>query len=89
MSNTYTPGPWNAKITESGTKAIFNTDGIWIAQTLRRQWKTEDAANANLIAAAPENYPLQLFQHEGYDHSYFFIASFIEAHIRFHAGYLK
>ena len=54
MSNTYKPGPWNAKITESGTMAIFNTDGIWIAQTLRRQWKTEDAANANLIAAAPE-----------------------------------
>lgn len=54
MSNTYTPGPWNAKITESGAMAIFNTDGIWVAQTLRRQWKTEDAANANLIAAAPE-----------------------------------
>ncbi len=26
---------------------------------------------------------------EGYDHSYFFIASFIEQHLRFHAKYLK
>ena len=54
MNTMHTPGPWNAKITESGAMAIFNTGGIWIAQTLRRQWKTEDAANANLIAAAPE-----------------------------------
>ena len=26
--------------------------------------------------------------HEGYDHSYFFIATFIREHIRFHAQYL-
>jgi S-formylglutathione hydrolase len=26
--------------------------------------------------------------HTGYDHSYFFIASFIEEHLRFHAKYL-
>lgn len=31
------------------------------------------------------NYPLQLHIHDGYDHSYFFVASFIESHIRFHA----
>lgn len=31
------------------------------------------------------NYPLQLHVHDGYDHSYFFVASFIEPHIRFHA----
>ena len=35
------------------------------------------------------NYPLTLNMREGYDHSYYFIASFIEDHIRFHAGYLK
>ncbi|MDP2824515.1 MAG: S-formylglutathione hydrolase [Sulfuritalea sp.] len=32
--------------------------------------------------------PLELRLHEGYDHSYFFIASFIEEHLRFHAGNL-
>jgi S-formylglutathione hydrolase len=31
------------------------------------------------------NVPLELRMREGYDHSYFFIASFIEDHLRFHA----
>lgn len=39
-------------------------------------------------AAAAVGYPLQLRYQPGYDHSYFFIASFIEQHIRFHALYL-
>jgi S-formylglutathione hydrolase len=43
-----------------------------------------------LEAAAKESgYPLELRMHEGYDHSYFFIASFIEDHLRFHAANLK
>jgi S-formylglutathione hydrolase len=37
-----------------------------------------------LAAASNNNYPLELRQHEGYDHSYYFIASFIEQHLRFH-----
>lgn len=39
-------------------------------------------------AAASAGYPLQLRMQAGYDHSYFFIASFIEQHIRFHTMYL-
>lgn len=31
------------------------------------------------------DYPLQLHVHPDYDHSYFFVASFMESHIRFHA----
>ena len=43
-----------------------------------------------LEAAARENsYPLELRSHEGYDHSYYFIASFIEDHLRFHESYLN
>ncbi|QDF75724.1 MULTISPECIES: S-formylglutathione hydrolase [Shewanella] len=39
-----------------------------------------------LIAVAEEKaYPLILRMQEGYDHSYYFIASFIEDHLRFHA----
>lgn len=42
-----------------------------------------------LISAAYQcNYPLQYLSHEGYDHSYYFISSFIEQHIRFHGKYL-
>ena len=33
--------------------------------------------------------PLQLRMHSGYDHSYYFIASFIEDHIGFHAANLR
>ncbi len=39
-------------------------------------------------AAAASGYPLQLHRHDGYDHSYYFIASFIEAQLRFHAAHL-
>ncbi|CAA0082260.1 S-formylglutathione hydrolase YeiG [Zhongshania aliphaticivorans] len=43
-----------------------------------------------LVAAAKASgYPLELNSHDGYDHSYYFIASFIEEHLRFHASYLR
>ncbi|TRY30837.1 S-formylglutathione hydrolase [Aliiglaciecola sp. M165] len=34
------------------------------------------------------NYPAQISYFPGYDHSYFFIASYIDAHLRFHHQYL-
>jgi S-formylglutathione hydrolase len=40
-------------------------------------------------AAKENNYPLVYRQHDGYDHSYYFIASFIEEHLRFHANFLQ
>lgn len=41
---------------------------------------------ASLEKAAEESgYPLRLNMQEGYDHSYFFITSFIEQHLEFHA----
>lgn len=40
-------------------------------------------------AAKISGYPLQLQSHQGYDHSYYFIASFIEEHLRFHAEHLQ
>lgn len=40
-------------------------------------------------AAKVSGYPLTLNMHEGYDHSYYFIASFIEQHMRFHAAHLS
>ena len=39
-------------------------------------------------AAKVSDYPLQLNMQEGYDHSYFFISSFIEQHLEFHAQHL-
>ncbi len=40
-------------------------------------------------AAKASGYPLELRRQDGYDHSYYFIASFIEEHLRFPAAYLN
>ena len=40
-------------------------------------------------AAQVSNYPLELNLHQGYDHSYYFIASFIEEHLHFHFTHLN
>ena len=40
-------------------------------------------------AARQSGYPLELNRHEGFDHSYYFIASFIDEHLRFHAEHLS
>ncbi|GLR62620.1 S-formylglutathione hydrolase [Marinospirillum insulare] len=43
----------------------------------------------SLVAAAKEaGYPLELRMQEGYDHSYYFIASFIDEHLKFHQPFL-
>ena len=52
---------------------------------LKEQLKPE-ALEAACQAAG---HPLQLHRHPGYDHSYYFIASFIEAHLRHHAAALN
>lgn len=36
-------------------------------------------------ACAAANQPLQLRRHEGFDHGYYFISTFVDDHIRFHA----
>ena len=38
---------------------------------------------------ASKNYPATFRMQEGYDHSYYFIASFIQDHINFHSEHLK
>lgn len=40
-------------------------------------------------ACAASNHPLTLRRHAGYDHSYYFIASFIGEHVAWHAAALK
>ena len=42
-----------------------------------------------LAVAKKKHYPLTFNLREGYDHSYYFIASFIDSHLRFHAKYLN
>ncbi|MGH8762208.1 MAG: S-formylglutathione hydrolase [Nitrosospira sp.] len=46
-----------------------------------------DQLKTDRLVAACEavNYPAQITMRKGYDHSYFFISTFIENHLRFHA----
>jgi S-formylglutathione hydrolase len=39
-------------------------------------------------ACATAGQPLRLRRHEGYGHDYYFIATFVEDHLRFHADAL-
>ena len=50
----------------------------------------QEQLQPELLEAAAEavGYPLELRMQPGYDHSYFFIASFIGEHIAFHASHL-
>ncbi|AOT08022.1 S-formylglutathione hydrolase [Pseudoalteromonas luteoviolacea] len=52
---------------------------------LTEQLKPESLLNA----AKAIGYKIDYQLHNGYDHSYFFISSFIEQHVQFHAQYLK
>jgi S-formylglutathione hydrolase len=61
-----------------------------VDQGLSDDFLTEQLKPEVLEAAAKvSNYPLELNLHEGYDHSHYFILSFIEEHLRFHANHLN
>lgn len=50
----------------------------------------EQLRPGNFIHAAKKSeYPIQLRMQQGYDHSYYFISSYIEDHLHFHAKYLQ
>jgi len=51
----------------------------------------EEQLKPKMLEAAAESggYPLELNYRQGYDHSYYFIATFIEDHLRFHARHLN
>lgn len=52
---------------------------------LEEQLKTELLASASSEA----DYPMNIRMQEGYDHSYFFIATFIQEHLEFHSTHLN
>jgi S-formylglutathione hydrolase len=69
------------------------TDGqcpLLVDQGGRDQFLSDQLRPEALQQAALENhYPLIYRLHDGYDHSYYFIASFIEDHLRFHDYFLR
>jgi len=83
------PTAWN----EYDSSALIKERG-WKDEILIDQG-TEDAYQTNLrpdlfqAACAAAGVKLNLRYQQGYDHSYFFVASFIEDHLCFHAQRLK
>jgi len=62
---------------------------ILIDQGEADDFLVEQLQPQHFVAAAEQgDYDVTLRMQPGYDHSYFFIASFIEEHLRFHAKYL-
>jgi S-formylglutathione hydrolase len=61
------------------------SQAILVDQGLSDDFLEKELKPERLTSAAQEHgTTLTLRQHEGYDHSYYFIASFIEDHLRFH-----
>lgn len=65
-------------------KKAHNFMPTLIDQGKKDQFLAEQLKPEALITAAGDN-PVELRLHDGYDHSYYFIASFIEEHLRFHS----
>jgi S-formylglutathione hydrolase len=65
-------------------------DGARVTELLVDQGAADQFLEAQLKpdlierACARSGVPLTLRMHEGYDHSYFFISTFIEDHLRWH-----
>ena len=72
----------------AGGKAPFPA-GILIDQGLADKFLAEQL-HPHLFEAAcqAKDQPLTLRRHEGYDHGYYFISTFMNDHLRFHAGQL-
>jgi S-formylglutathione hydrolase len=62
---------------------------LFVDQGSNDEFLTEYLKPELLSAVCQENnHPLNLRMQDGYDHSYYFIASFIEDHVKYHSGYL-
>lgn len=61
-----------------------------VDQGTEDEFLAEQLQSENLTNVANEiGYPLTMRYQDGYDHSYYFIASFVEDHLRFHAEHLR
>jgi S-formylglutathione hydrolase len=80
---------WNDYDASELIKVSKNHLPVLVDQGTADNFLDEQLKPEALTAAAKlSDYPLELRLQVGYDHSYFFIASFIEDHLKFHAGYL-
>jgi S-formylglutathione hydrolase len=82
-------GPDRAAWREYDATALIE-DGARVPEILVDQGEADNFIDSQLkpelleVACATANIPLTLRRQPGYDHSYYFIASFIEDHLRWH-----
>ena len=82
-------GDWFQYDSSELIKASQTTLPLMIEQGSADQFLKDQLKPELLLQAAEEkNFPVIYNLREGYDHSYFFISSFIENHLKFHAKYL-
>jgi len=87
-------GPDKTKWREYDATALIEDRGWTGAEILVDQGTQDQFLESQLKpellveACGRKGIPLELRRHEGYDHSYYFIASFIEDHLRLHARIL-
>ncbi len=64
---------------------------LLVDQGMEDEFYKARSLRPDLLQEACKNreFPLQLNMHPAFDHSYYFVASFIESHIAFHARFLK
>lgn len=71
-------------------KKIKKTPPILIDQGEADQFLAEQLRLDDLALVARENkHVIEIRKHAGYDHSYYFISTFIESHLRFHYQYIS
>mmetsp|Transcript_2201 Transcript_2201/g.5650 ORF Transcript_2201/g.5650 Transcript_2201/m.5650 type:complete len:567 (+) Transcript_2201:108-1808(+) len=89
----YLEGGLEAGAEHDASKLVGSYTGprtpILVDQGLDDEFLVEQLKPELLEAAcAAAEYPLKLRRHAGYDHSYFFVSSFIDDHLTHHAQYL-
>ena len=76
----------SVELVKQATRPIL----ILVDQGTADEFLNEQLKPSLLVEACNRvGYPLNYNQREGFDHSYFFVSSFIENHLRFHQGILS
>jgi S-formylglutathione hydrolase len=79
----------SVELMHAAGKAVFNE--ILVDQGLADKFLQQSQLLPELFeaACAAAGQPLRLRRHEGYDHGYYFISTFVADHLRFHAAALS
>lgn len=80
---------WQAHDASALIKSAGERLPLLIDQGSEDEFLDELKPQALASAAAGVDYPITLRMQQGYDHSYFFVASFIGEHLAFHARHLS